>query len=325
LLKRGGGKLAEYATGMMGTGSGEKLLEKGIVKPSLTAGRLAANAEGVKKAAGEEIASVLGKSKPKALTNQVIGKINERIAEFQKSGLQPGAVKRLEKIKKGILSTGKKTMSAAESERNKRILGGKVNYERSVRLPEATEANKAAAQIFKDTTEGLVHRASPAMGQQFKAAKETFGLASNAAKNTAGKWDGSWTDGVKTLMNPKKALLGSTPVTTTAASGMYGAGNVLGRAGVQRAGQETARVATMTAIKNKFQPQQPDDTIEIPDPGLDQKRFDGVLSRGERAAISNSPKAQEIQAIPDEDMAQELFLMQQTDPEFQELMKEGQD
>ena len=58
---------------------------------------------------------------------------------------------------------------------------------------------------------------------------------------------------------------------------------------------------------------------------MNNPRFDGVLSRKERAAISNTPKAQELEQIDDEDMASELFLKQQTDPEFQELMKEGQE
>ena len=325
VLKGAGGKIAEYAAGMFGSGAGQELLEKGIVKPALTAGRLAANAEGVKTAAGQEIGGILSQVKPRELTNRVIGKINQRIAEAEASGLKAPMVRRLQQIKDGILSTGKKTMTATEAEEAKRITGGLVNYERTARVPMTTQANKAAAEIFRDTTEGLVHRASKDLASKFGAAKKTFGLAAEAVEGIAGKSDGTLTGALKAAANPKGTLLRATPVTTTAASGLYGAGKIAGTKAAQNVAGQTARAATYGAIKGRFQPEQPDDAIEIPDERLNNPRFDGVLSRKERAVISNTPKAQELEQIDDEDMASELFLKQQTDPEFQELMKEGQE
>lgn len=320
VLKAGASRIGEFITDTMGKEIGGDLLENGIVKPALFRDQVTKRAANVANAAGKEMGDLANSVKSRVLKNQMVGKINQMISKAEAEGFQGPYVKKLRSLREEILSRPGNTMSAGEVETSKRLLRKGVNFNSKAARPLGTQAKEDVAKIFQETAENMVSKSDPIKGEAFKAAKGRFGSMQpvlDSAEKLSKKAD----------LLPKLTDLAAIPAGTTAATALNTASKIaepFAKEGARKVMGGVANAATQAAIKSKFAPKNTQEQIPVEDPRLQTPGLEQHLSNREMNAVSGTPYADDIlKSEEDGSTAQTMFLLEQTDPEFQELMKEA--
>ncbi len=179
-LGAGAENMAVRATGATGKqleqfkpGTGRTLLDEGVVRFGSSPAGIASRAEDALKSAGEQIDSALSKT-PGTINKQVIvDKINARIAELEADPSQAGIVKKLKAIQESIAEPKvADSMPATVAERIKRNFQRQSNYAK----PNTTVANKEAASIYQQEVERAANEAGPEIGKEFQEGKKLYGM-----------------------------------------------------------------------------------------------------------------------------------------------------
>jgi hypothetical protein len=188
IAARTGGKLrnvaeglAERATGatrnqaeQFAEGAGRELLDRGVVRFGSTPGGIAERAGGVRRGAEEGIDAALTGLDAKGATlsrDQLLAGLYSRLAEFKADPSKAGVARKLEKIIDDVSKTEQR-VPLAEAEQVKRGYQRQSNYTK----PLTTEANKAAANVYREGVEDIATHADPSLAEQFKEGKKTYGL-----------------------------------------------------------------------------------------------------------------------------------------------------
>lgn len=199
--------LAEKATGATGAeaakfkpGTGRALLDTGTVGFGSSPADIAQNAGVAMDKSGDGISSTLGKLEgTKVDRNSVLKYIQDKIDSLAGDDSQTDLVKKLEGAQENIKSQipGDATEVAAsdaseatpsseipidQAEQIKRGYQGKVNWKSPNPDVVSNNANTTVSDAYRQSVEDAAVQADPALGEQFKADKETYGLMSPVKK-----------------------------------------------------------------------------------------------------------------------------------------------
>lgn len=171
---------AERATGATGRqleklkpGTGRYLLDKKIVGFGSHPDTIAKRAAAGMKAAGNQIDEALSTISTPLQKSRVVAQIENRIAELKGDPSQAGVVRKLSKILEDIQSPDvADELSAAAAEKIKRGYQAQSNYMK----PLSTRANKEAASVYQKEVEALAKEASPETLAKFLQAKKDYGI-----------------------------------------------------------------------------------------------------------------------------------------------------
>lgn len=183
-LKSGAGYLAEKATGATRAmaekfkpGSGEELLKRGIVRFGSSAKDIARRSQQAMNKSYSSLDSALAeldKMGVKASPDEIVNALNSKIAELESHGGTMGDARKLQGLKEDIVAAMKgeeKPLSWVEAEKRTH---GNVDWTD----PEKAAAQKGTYRSLMDLVEEKGGEASPRLLDQFKKAKETYGLLS---------------------------------------------------------------------------------------------------------------------------------------------------
>lgn len=178
-------KLAVKATGATGKqaadfapNAGRELLDRGLVRFGDSAENIAGRTEGAMDSANAAIDSALKSLDAKGVTasaDNVVSELQNHIKNLQRDPSQAGVVKNLQGIVDDIIQTGESNVPVSAAETTKRGFNqGAGNW----MDPQAGQANKKAYLAYRDEVERAAQAADPSVASQFKEGKDTYGLLS---------------------------------------------------------------------------------------------------------------------------------------------------
>lgn len=234
--------MAEKATGATRTlakkfkkGTGQELLDRGLIKFGDTATKVGERAQGAMSSAQEGLSSALTKLDDAGVridTDDIIGSVDKRISELDKlAGTKPAA-RQLEKIKEDLVAamgSGPQLPSTVEAQ--KRSFKGAfktLDQDRNT-------ATKEAYRGLMDATESAAQKYDPAVAKAFKTEKESYGLLKPVVKA-----------GEEATQTAKQRLMGGLLDTTA-----LGAGALTGDSNSERASHGLATAAAMRLLRNR--------------------------------------------------------------------------
>lgn len=307
------GYLAEKAAKIKDArpGTGQVLLDKGVVRPMSSASGIASRAANEASKVGADKEALLSTIKGRFSVRRLTDQIDELIASAPRTASP--YVKRLEKIKSDLLERGG-GMSAAELDLEKQTLAGLVNWQRKSSLPLTTRANKEAAGVLR---EGVNRAAEGAgMGAELSSLNSTFGALKSAANPKV--------PGFKE--NILDATLGVGGAAADIATGGTGAGG-LALAGLRRFGTtpalSTSAAAANTASK-MFSSISPTVTKTAMGMGA-ASQVDLTFPEAQKIKLQGTPYERMLSEAAERgpEAAKTLqYLLSTKDPEYQKLMKD---
>lgn len=295
-------ELAVKATGATGRqaenfapNAGRELLDRGIVRFGGTPEDVAMRAAKASDDAGKAISSALEELDAKGVTaslDNVASAIKGKIKELSEVPGNEKIVRQLNTELDNLLERGASDLPISTAEKAKRAFQGQTNYA----SPEAEK--KASAQVaraFKEEVENSALKADPALADKFTEGKKTFGLLApiqEAAEKRASQLHQSPFGGLGDMA--------SAAVGGGAGGGPIGAvGGVLGRRIL------SPRLASSGAVL--------------------ADNLSEVVSKAPQMLGKFAKPLQDAAARGTDALAATHFVLQQTNPEYREMMLKSQD
>lgn len=183
-------KQAEKFAGAPGE-TGRELLDRGIVRFGDSARNIANRADDLMTADGQSIGNALKALDEKGVTvskSEVLDALTQKIYELRKDPSQNAVVKQLLNIAEAIEAapTGDPLISAAEQTKR----GFQAAVKGGWNDPTAQVANKAAAGVYREAVETAATKADPALSKALTQSKKQYGLLApvqEAASRRAGQ------------------------------------------------------------------------------------------------------------------------------------------
>lgn len=181
-LKSNAESMAENATGATGAqamkfqdGAGRELLDRGIVgfgdSQSSIAGKASAALDKSATGISDSLNALDATGAAPIDAQDIISTLQTKINSMKGSPSQAGTVKQLEGILENIKAgPSEYSLNAAEAE--KRGFDDLANW----KTPEATPANKAAANIYRETVESRAKAIDPTLADKFEGSKADYSL-----------------------------------------------------------------------------------------------------------------------------------------------------
>jgi hypothetical protein len=303
-------KQAEKFVGKPGE-TGRELLERGIVRFGDSAKDIAERAEKLMAQDGERIGEILAQLDEKGITIpklQLINSLRRSIGQLKKDPSQIAVVRQLENIVDSIKQMPRRrNPSLSEAEATKRgfqalVKGGWTD-------PNAQIANKTAARVYREAVERAAKKASPKLAKVFSESKKQYQLLApveEAAARRAGQLN-------------QMPIGGLLDIATVGAGTLLGPDSSQGAAGgLLAAGMRRAlapRIAASSAV-----------TLDRISKAL--RKNPGVVDRISNALINNpaslgkyAKPLSEAAMRGNKALAATQYILQQRDPEFQEVKR----
>lgn len=306
-LRRSAEKLAVNATGATGAqaskfapNAGRELLDEGIVRAGSTAEGIASRAKGRVGTSQQEIDRVLRELDARgiqATPEEVQVALQNSSHPLSSSAGTLPAARQAESMADDIAQIqGNRPLSLSEVEAQKRSFGN-TNWQD----PSTGEAQKSTYRGLRDLVEEKAVSADPALGETFKAEKKAYGMfqpIEEAASKRAS------TQSQQQVGNALDVLsLGTGAVTAASTDDPSKVGYGLALAGARRFG--APRIASTAAV------------------AID--KVSKILSRNPQVLGSFAPVLQNAAKRGSASFATMNFLLQQSNPKFQTILREVAD
>lgn len=220
--------LAENATGATGhqatkfdDNAGRELLDRGLVRfgdsPANIANRTASAMDDANRILDDSLRALDDQGVEVNVDNIVV-ELEKKIASLRSDPSKAGLVRQLENEVQNIVGASQSKIPVSAAEQTKRGYQQKVNWN----TPDTNPLNREASGVYKTAVEETATAANPALGNQFKAAKETYGLLSpiqEAAEKRASTLKQQQIGGLLDLAAGAYGLSNPDSVTGTAALG----------------------------------------------------------------------------------------------------------